>query len=175
MKIGILGGTFNPIHLGHLRLAEEALKKLSLDKLIFIPSYIPPHKPHEDIVSSAHRLRMVEIAVEEKPNLEVSDIEIKLKGTSYSINTIKKLKNIYGDGADIYFIAGSDYADELESWKDIENLKRLCRFVIATRPGYNPASRPAHTEVMDVDTPDISSTNIRRHIKEGKAFKELLP
>ena len=157
MKIGILGGTFNPIHLGHIRLAEEALEKFELDKVIFIPTYIPPHKINKDIISFQNRYKMVELAIEEKSNFEVSDLEVKLKGISYSVNTIKELKKIYDDTTNIYFVVGSDYAEELGLWKDIEDLKKLCKFAIITRLG------------------NISSTNIRKLIRERKPFKNLLP
>jgi nicotinate-nucleotide adenylyltransferase len=118
---------------------------------------------------------MVELAVEKIPDFEVSDIEIRLKGTSYSINTIKELKKIYGSAQDIFFIAGSDYAEELKAWKDIEELKRLCNFVMATRPGYDLKTPPEDTRIISVDTPDISSTDIRSLIKEGKEFREFMP
>ncbi len=175
MKIGILGGTFNPVHMGHIILAEEAYKRLVLDKLIFVPSYIPPHKDNREIVPPDDRYRMVELAAGQRDGFEVSDIEIKMRGMSYSINTIKEFKRIYGADTQIYFIAGSDYAEELESWKDIDNLKRLCSFVLATRPGYRLKSKPPDTAIISVDTPDISSTDIRELIKEEKEFKKFLP
>lgn len=174
MKIGILGGTFNPVHLGHIRLAEGALDKLFLDKLVFIPAYMPPHKPGEGMISPEDRYRMVELAVEGLANIEVSDIEMRVKEKSYSINTVKKLKDIYGDH-EIYFIAGSDYADELDTWKEIDSLKKLCSFVIATRPGYKLESPPENTRSIEIATPDISSTNIRKRIRAAREFKELVP
>lgn len=175
MKIGILGGTFNPIHNGHIRLAKDARSKLDLDKVIFIPSYAPPHKSSEGIVSPQDRLHMVKLAIKDESGLEASDIEIKLKGTSYSINTIKELKREYGDGVEIFFIAGSDYADELDTWKDIEDLKRLCNFIIATRPGYKLEEEPPNTTAIEVDTPDISASQIRELVKGGEGFEEHLP
>lgn len=175
MRIGIIGGTFNPIHLGHVRLVEEAMNRLSLDKLVLIPAYIPPHKSSNDIISFDDRYKMAEMALRAIPNTEISDIEMKRKGTSYSVETVKELRGIYGASAEIFFIAGSDYAAELESWKDIVRLKRLCRFMIATRPGFEAAAIPEGTERIEVNTPNISSSDIRRMIREGRPFKELLP
>ncbi len=172
MKIGILGGTFNPPHLGHIKLAQEAQKKLKLDKVVFVPAYVPPHKSGKDMVSWQDRYKMAGLSIGGVSNFEVSDIEIRLKGTSYSINTIKEFKKLYGDKTEVFFIAGSDYADELKSWKDIDDLKRLCTFIIATRPGYRVVSPPANTELIEADTPDISSTEIRKRIREGASFAE---
>jgi len=174
-RIGILGGTFNPLHNGHMALAEEARAKLSLDKLIFVPACIPPHKSAKDIIPARDRYEMILLALEDRPEFEVSDIEIKLKGKSYSINTVKKFKDIYGKDAEIFFITGSDSLQELAAWKDIAKLKDICTFVIAARPGYAAAGQPAGTIFMKADTPDISSTDIRRRVKEGEPFRGLVP
>lgn len=175
MKIGILGGTFNPIHSGHLRLAEEVFGKLKLDKLIFVPACTPPHKSHVDIIAWQDRYRMTELAVKKNPSFEVSDIEKKRNGPSYSIDTVRELKGFYGGAPEIFFITGSDSIDELDSWKDIEALKDISSFVIATRPHYGTDDLPRRTIAVEVDTPNISSRDIRRRIKENKPFKELLP
>lgn len=176
MKIGILGGTFNPVHLGHIKLAKSVFERLKLDKLIFVPAYKPPHKlDKKDVIPWRDRYKMIELAIESEPAFEVSGIEGRLKGPSYSINTIKEFKKIYGGAAEIFFITGSDSVEELKAWKDIENLKNLCTFVIATRPGYAVEGAPGRTKVVEADTPDISSTDIRRRIKENKPIKKLLP
>src|SRR3989338_3249134 len=119
MRIGILGGTFNPIHIGHLILAEEACFKLKLDKLIFVPTFIPPHKDMEPEMHPQDRLKMVQIAIEDNPSFEVSRFEIDSKKKSYSIDTLKEFRRIYGDDAELYFITGSDSLKDLFSWKDI--------------------------------------------------------
>ena len=175
MKVGILGGTFNPVHLGHIKLAEEASKNLELDKLIFIPVYISPHKQDKDIISWQDRYRMLELAIEGNSNFEISSIEIEREGTSYSINTIKELKNSFGDAGKLFFITGSDSISELDTWKDIDQLKKLCTFVIVTRPGFDVKTQPVDTTIVSLDTPAISSTEIRRCIKENKPFKKFLP
>jgi nicotinate-nucleotide adenylyltransferase len=174
MKIGILGGTFNPIHLGHTRLAREARDKLALDKVILVPSYMPPHKSGKEIISSDDRYAMAKIALSGTRGIEVSDIEMKLKGTSYSINTVRKIKDIYGEAAEIYLITGSDYAGDLDSWMEIDRLRKMCTLTIATRPGSPQASGAAGARILRVETPEISSSDIRRRIKEGKDFKDLV-
>ncbi|MFH1753811.1 MAG: nicotinic acid mononucleotide adenylyltransferase, partial [Candidatus Omnitrophota bacterium] len=113
--------------------------------------------------------------VEGVSKFEVSDIEVKAKTKSYSIDTVKKLKDLYGPECEIYFIAGSDYAGELDTWREIDALKKLCSFVIAARPGYKLERSPEDTRFIEVDTPDISSTEIRERVRDGKEFKELVP
>jgi len=107
MKIGILGGTFNPIHIGHLILAEEAREKLGLDRIIFVPTYLPPHKDNNDIAAATHRYKMIKLVIKTNRFLAVSDIEIKRDGRSYTIDTIKEFKKLYGND-ELYFIIGSD-------------------------------------------------------------------
>ena len=175
IKIGILGGTFNPIHQGHLILAKEAHKRLSLDKVIFIPALIPPHKEAQDIIPAVDRYRMVELALEIEPDLIASDIEMRRKETSYSIDTINELKTIYGAKNEILLITGADSIEELGTWKDIEGLKSICTFVITSRPGYDLQSDIPKTTTLVVKTPDISSSDIRRRIASNTPYKELLP
>ncbi len=176
MRIGILGGTFNPIHLGHIHLAKKVLEGLSLDKIIFVPAYMPPHKKGDKgIISSDDRYNMIKFAIEGHDAFRVSDIEISQKATSYSIDTVKKFIKIYGNEADLFFIAGSDCIPELDTWKDIKYLKKLCTFMIISRPGFDHSSQPEDTNLMDVNAPEISSSDIRARIREGRDFRDLLP
>jgi len=174
-RIGMLGGTFDPIHLGHIKLATESIEKLSLDQLVFIPAYLPPHKPDRKITPAEVRYRMVELAVEAMDRIAVSRIELRLKGKSYSINTIKRLKAKYGEAASIFLITGADSIGELDTWKDLDELKRISSFVIATRPGYSARQTPPGTNFIEIESPDISSTEIRRRIRDKEDFKEFLP
>src|SRR3989338_11463826 len=107
MKIGILGGTFNPIHIGHLILAEEAREKLGLDKIIFVPAYLPPHKDNSDIAPAKYRYRMIELAIQKNSYFSLSDMEIKRNGRSYTIDTLKEFKKLYPED-ELHFIIGSD-------------------------------------------------------------------
>jgi len=175
MRIGLLGGTFNPIHIGHLILAEEALWKLKLDKLIFVPCYTPPHKTEEDLQDAEDRYNMVVLATEDNPMFEVSDFEINNKDVSYSINTIKEFRRLYGDQAEIFFIAGSDSLKELFSWKEVGEIFNLSQFVIANRPGYPISNVPAKTEVVVITSMEVSSSEIRKRVKENRSIRYLIP
>jgi len=175
MRIGILGGTFNPVHNGHIRLAEFARKKLKLDKIIFIPVNIPPHKKGPDITEPLFRYDMVRLAIEGMPNFEVSDIEVRKKGTSYSVETLKILKEKFGPEAELYFITGADSLYELAEWKDVDEIFALARFVVANRPGFPVARVPEGVEAIEVPEMDISSSEIRDKIRDGATVKGIVP
>jgi nicotinate-nucleotide adenylyltransferase len=202
-KIGILGGTFNPIHYGHLAAAEEVRDRLKLDRVLFIPSFQPPHKRENDVPSAVHRMEMVRLATADNQSFDPSDIEIKRGGRSYTIDTIEALRESY-PGADLYFITGLDSFLEIQTWNQWERLLTLCTFVVLSRPGYRFADllkidfmQAAQNEVMKLDRSelihaafragafdlyleliplyDISSTDIRTRVKEGRSIKYLLP
>lgn len=174
MKIGILGGTFNPIHIGHLILAEEVREKLRLDKIIFVPSYLPPHKDGIDIANAGHRHTMVGLAIKNNKYFMVSDIEIERDGRSYTIDTLKEFKRIY-PGEELHFIIGSDLLKYLEEWKDLEDIIKLVKFIVATRPGYPLEKIPSHITTIPIRAVDISGFEVRRCIKGGKSFRYLVP
>ncbi|KPK40287.1 MAG: hypothetical protein AMJ78_07355 [Omnitrophica WOR_2 bacterium SM23_29] len=175
MRIGILGGTFNPIHLGHLVLAEEAKEKLNLDKVIFVPAHIPPHKKDEEIAEANDRLRMAELAVKGNPSFEVSTFEIDAKTTSYSVKTLREFKKRYGEDTKLFFITGADSLGELFSWKELDEIFKLSQFIVANRPGYDIANVPKGIEVVTITSLEISSSQIRRKIKERKSIRYLVP
>jgi nicotinate-nucleotide adenylyltransferase len=181
MKIGILGGTFNPIHLGHLILAEESREKLNLQRLIFVPTFLPPHKDNSDIARPSERYRMIKLAIKKNKYFSVSDIEIKRNGLSYTIETIKEFNNRYPH-EEIYFIGGGDLASYLDTWKDLNELLKIARFVVATRPGYPlekistySVLRSAAILTLTIKAVDISGYEIRRRVKEGRSFRYLVP
>ena len=202
-KIGILGGTFNPVHYGHLAAAEEVRDRLKLDRVLFIPSNFPPHKQDESVPSALQRMEMVRLATSGNAHFEPSDIEIKRGGTSYTIDTIKALQLAY-PGAELYFITGLDTFLEIQTWHEWAQLLTLCRFVVLSRPGYRFADlmkidfvKSAEKELAGLDRGDllhgvirspafticlemiplydISSTDIRKRVKEGLSIKYLLP
>ena len=174
MKIGILGGTFNPIHIGHLILAEEAREKLILDKIIFVPTYLPPHKDNSDIAPANDRLAMVKLSISGNRYFSISGLEIKRDGRSYTIDTIKEFKTIYPND-DLYFIIGSDLLKYLDEWKDLVEIIKMVKFIVATRPGYPLEKIPAYISTVAIRAVDISGFEIRRCVKENKSFRYLVP
>lgn len=184
-KIGIMGGTFDPIHYGHLVTAEAARHQFELDRVIFIPAGKPPHKNRPNISEPEHRLVMTSLAVQSNPCFEVSDMEITRTGPSYTINTVTEIMLLYS-GADVFFITGADAVLEILTWHRVYELLNICCFIAATRPGYclNSlreilASLPEryldNIYTMEVPALAISSTDIRLRIKGGRPIKYLLP
>lgn len=184
MKIGLMGGTFNPIHMGHLIISEFLRITFPLDKVIFIPSGNPPHK-NNDIAESDHRIAMVKLATNSNPFFEVSSIELKRIGKSYTIDTVKKIKALYPDD-ELYFIIGSDSLLDLTTWKDFESLVTNINFLICGRPENTEESiirkveeltKKYNSNIIYIKGPlvEISSTLIRDRIKDEKSFKYLVP
>lgn len=173
-RIGILGGTFNPPHAGHLILAEEALKQLKLDKVVFIPAYIPPHKTVKD--NNAYtRYKMVDLACKGNPKFEVSKVELEKKSVSYSVDTLRELKSKYGANTELFFITGSDSLNELESWKNITEVLKLANFVVANRPGFSVNKIKRKLRMIEIPALDISSSMIRDRVRRSQTIKNLLP
>jgi nicotinate-nucleotide adenylyltransferase len=203
MRIGIFGGTFNPIHYGHLRAAEEVREKGNLDKILFVPAGNPPLKT-EDIADAVHRYEMVRLAIADNRFFELSDIECRSAGKSYTVNTIEELKRMHS-GSDFFFILGIDAFLDLPNWRQPEMLAAFTNFIIISRPDFrfagldeSPYLEIKGGDLKDMDDSvaevhltklkserdaillkltnmDISSTDIRRLIKRGKSIKYLLP
>lgn len=173
-RIGMLGGTFNPIHLGHLGLAEQAKQILDLEKVIFVPVNRPPHKGLKGLLPARERYRMVALAVKSKPCFEVSDSEIRRGGISYSVETIREFKSLFRH-AGLYFIVGSDFLAEFSKWKDKAKIKKICKFAIAERVGHPLKKLPREMQKINISVLDISSTDIRKRIKSGKSIRYLVP
>jgi len=174
MKIGILGGTFNPVHIGHLILAEEAREKLGLDKVIFVPAYLPPHKDTTDIAPALMRLEMLKLAIKGNGFFSVSDTEIKRDGRSYTIDTIREFKTKYPND-ELYFLIGSDLLTYLEDWKDLNEILTMVKFITATRPGYALEKIPKRIDTIPIRAVDISGFEIRKAVKLNKSFRYLVP
>ena len=174
-RIGILGGTFNPIHLGHLAIAQWAYEKLKLDKVIFVPSYFPPHKSSRGVVEAKHRLEMVRLATEDNPYFEVSDFEILKKGKSYSVDTMRHFKTEFPRRTQFYFIIGEDALKTLSSWKNITELVKLTTFVVMNRPGFERKQSKIPVRFLTMLGMDISSSYIRKCLESAKSVKYFLP
>ena len=197
MDIGIFGGSFNPIHIGHLIVAEEVFQRRGLSKVIFMPTGISPHKESSDLIDSSHRYQMVKSAISDNEHLEVSDIEIKRSGKSYTIDTIRILREIYGEEHNFYLIMGTDMINEISTWKDISILSGICRFIMVNRSpiptnGISKSPFPecgirgikvfsdekiAETEGLKVTIPPIgiTSTEIRERLRSGRSIRYLVP
>lgn len=186
MKIGIMGGTFNPIHNGHLLIGEYARTELQLSKVLYIPTGEPGHKSRVSVASSSDRYEMVTLAIEDNPYFEGSDMEVCRRGITYTLDTIKELIKEYDDLAEFYFIIGEDSLFTLETWKKFKELSRLCRFVVFKRKPRQDGEileKIAYLNseyVMDIiylKSPlmEISSTDIRDRVRLGKSIKYQVP
>ncbi|MDM8524512.1 nicotinate-nucleotide adenylyltransferase [Desulfococcaceae bacterium HSG8] len=204
-RIGLLGGTFNPIHLGHLRAVRKVGEKFGLNQIYLIPSAIPPHKSPEGIADAEYRLEMTRMAVSDCTDIIVSDVELKRSGPSYTIDTVRHFRSVLTRDAELYFIIGLDAFLEIDLWKSYKELFLLIPFIVMIRPGYSrksdalreldvflrsgisdgygySASRDCyvHAEkqavyIAEADFLDISSTEIRRRIKDGGSIRSLVP
>lgn len=182
-KWGIIGGTFDPIHLAHIYIAEEAKKQLDLKKIIFMPAGSPPHKTHKRITEASLRLNMIKSAIEGKEGFEVSDYEIKEKGMSY---TYKTLEAFYNEDIELYFITGADCLMNIEKWREVDKILHLCNFVVFTRPGYdnekliiqkNKIENKYNAKIifLNIEGKDISSTEVKELIRKGEKLQKYLP
>lgn len=171
-KVGILGGTFNPPHIGHLMIGDAVLDAAGLDEVRFMPNHRPPHKDTLS-ASDGDRKMMLELATGDHPFFSVEDIELERKGISYTIDTIRLLKEREPD-SDFYFIIGGDMIDYLPKWKDIDELSELITFIGVRRPGYEAAS-PYPIQMIEMPELYLSSSMIRERIKAGKTVKYMLP
>ncbi len=199
MKLGILGGTFNPIHFGHLRVAEEICEDLDLEKVYIVPSGMPPHKTQVPVADFSHRLEMVKLASKISPLLEAWDIEGKRPGLSYSIETLRMFHSFFGSNLELFFIIGTDAFMDLKTWREYKNLFEYASFVVINRPFYDEEKFFTFLESLDVGFVwepekkcfrhmsgnilaqksttliDISSSRIRQLINRGKSIRFLVP
>jgi nicotinate-nucleotide adenylyltransferase len=172
---GILGGTFDPPHVGHMILAQSAYESLHLDKVIFVPTSIQPHKINKVGTPGTVRYKMLELAIDNDPRFSISDIEIGRPGISYTVDTFVLLRAQYQDD-NLYLLMGSDNVVDISAWKDPEQLFSLCKVAAARRPE-NAPSGPYSNRVRYFEMPSIqlSSTLIRKKVKEGSSIKYLVP
>lgn len=200
MKWGLLGGTFDPIHYGHLRCAEEVLDLFGLNRVMFIPAARPPHKIDGEITPFYHREQMVKMAIEDNPNFSYSDVEKIRGGISYSVETVEFILNKYLPDLELFFILGQDAFHAIKTWKEWQRLLLMCHFVVMTRPGYEKkgldvilpsdfAKQFTYDPERDgyqgptgnfiffreVTFLDISAGKIRRLVREGRSIRYLTP
>ncbi|MDO8692170.1 MAG: nicotinate-nucleotide adenylyltransferase [Dehalococcoidia bacterium] len=184
-RVGLLGGTFDPVHLGHLIVAEDVRVQLGLDQVLFIPARQSPLKRDRQCSPVEDRLAMTELAVVSNPYFSVSSVELERGLPSYTVETVQYLLELLGPGAALYFMVGLDQASQLPSWKDPDVLLDLCQLVFMTRPGwkaldyeiletYFPRSRE-RTMVVTAPAIGISSTEIRRRVSQGLSIRYLVP
>lgn len=184
-KIGIMGGTFDPIHLGHLVTAEAVRNEYGLDQVLFIPAANPPHKQSQTVTPAMHRYIMTAMATYSNPYFHVSSIELDRPGPSYTIDTIRTLLNKFGKNTDLYFITGADAIQEIQYWDRIEELLGMCQFIAATRQGCLPTvdnikdhfGELGQERIHRLNTPEleISSTDIRERLRKGYSIKYIVP
>jgi nicotinate-nucleotide adenylyltransferase len=177
VKICLFGGTFDPPHIGHLLIAQTICEAESFDKILFIPVNIPPHKSVNTLLED--RLNMLKIAIDDNPNFEISEIEIKRGGVSYTIDTIRTIKKQYNISSNkISYLIGSDSLLNFHNWKDPEKILEECQIIVAIRPGFRPSDIPAwilhKIQFANIPRFEISSTNIRSRWVEGKTIRYLV-
>jgi len=182
-----MGGSFDPLHIGHLIVAQDAVEYLGLSEVVFIPAAIPPHKQHLQRIDSEHRLKMLRLTVESNPKFSVSDVEVQRGGVSYTVDTLKALHKVYPDAA-LLLIVGSDTLVDLHTWHKVEEILELCEVATFLRPGEDSLEaiaekiplpekqkQPLLQNVIDAHRIEISSSEIRRRLTEGLDIRYLVP
>ena len=185
MRVGVLGGTFDPVHNGHLIIAEEAQAKLGLAKVLFIPAGRPWFKDGENVSDMERRLEMLELAVNGNPSFEIDKLELEREGATYTIDTIEELRKRMGEKVELFFIIGIDALEELGRWKEPERLAAMCNFATMRRPGFTELDLEAmerevpgvsgRAYILDNVQVDISSSDIRDRVERGQSIRYLVP
>jgi nicotinate-nucleotide adenylyltransferase len=189
-RVGLFGGTFDPVHIGHLIVARAAVEHLELERMIWIPSAQPPHKPHGTVTGASERLEMVRLAIAEQAPFELSDCEIRRAGPSYTVQTVREFRANLGEAAELFWLIGADSLQELPSWYQVEQLLPLCRIVTAGRPGWawDPGVRKLlagrlgaeaverlGADILPTPRIEISASQIRQRIGQGLSIRWLVP
>lgn len=185
-RIGILGGTFDPIHNGHIGLAEDARSQAGLEKVILIPARLQPFKLDKKVTDGSHRLKMAEIAADQTEGLEVSDYELRQEHISYTYKTLRAMKELGSQEDRLYFITGTDAFLKISTWSHAEEMLRTYSFLVGSRPGYREAELDVciehlksvyNTDVVKIQNRkrNISATEIRQRLEEGESLRGLVP
>ncbi len=176
MRIGILGGSFDPIHEGHLTLAREAMKQFKLDRVLFVPTHLPPHKKEGELTPGPFRARMTELAIVDEGKWQLCDLELRRRGLSYTVDTLRELRKIYPPPHQLFFIAGADSLQDIQTWKDPEEILRLSEWIVAPRPSFTPPPNPpARIHWLKMQPVDISATELREKIRRGEDVSRWVP
>jgi nicotinate-nucleotide adenylyltransferase len=185
MRIGILGGTFDPVHLGHLKIAETALKQLELGRVLFLPAGQPWLKMDRDVTPAIHRKAMIGIAIADYEKFELSTVEMERKGATYTVDTLEFIHRTIDDATEIYFLLGWDSLIQFPQWKQPERIVKLCRIVAFTRSRMEPPDLQEmekeipgivrSTTILDIPPIDISSSDIRGRIAQGLSVSDMVP
>jgi nicotinate-nucleotide adenylyltransferase len=184
VRLGIMGGTFDPIHFGHLVTAQEALVQFNLDRVFFMPTGHPAFKPDASVSSTEDRYLMTVLATAANPDFDVSRLEVDRPGLTYTVDTLLALRAEHGPSAELFFITGADAVWDIVGWKDAEEVAALATFIAATRPGYDlEAARASHQsessafriEYIEVPALAISSTDLRTRVRQRRAIRYLTP
>ena len=175
MRIGIFGGSFNPVHRGHLKLAREALSELDLQKIFFVPTGRTPFREKEALLPAALRVRLLKQALRGERRFRVSTCEISRPGASYTVDTLKYFKKKFGKRSVLYFLSGADTLKSLPRWKSPAEVLRLCRFVVMSRPGHRARRMPKEICFLPFDALPISSSDVRKKLRQGQPVGRLVP
>ncbi len=184
MRVGVIGGTFDPIHVGHLIMAEGARDVLDLQRVVFVPAGQPPHKRSSRISPAVHRLAMARLAVAGNACFTTSRVDIDREGPSYTVDTIRLLHETWGPDVRIYFLIGGDSLAELPTWRQPQSLIEICQVVAIPRPGYEPdlhvlnGQIPGASEriqILDLPLVDLSATEIRDRVRDQRSIRYLVP
>ena len=177
-KIGILGGTFDPVHIGHLLVAQDAREALGLARVVFVPAASPPHKMAGAIAPGSARFEMIQLAIRDNPAFSVSDVEFRRSGHSFSVDMVDELGKELGE-VDLHFLIGEDNLKDIWSWKEPERLFRICRIVVIGRAGnrreQGPLELPGPVLALDIHRIVCSSSEIRSRVQRGESIRYLVP
>ncbi len=174
-RIGIFGGTFDPIHYGHLRIAESAAREMKLDRVIFVPSRRPPHKNVRSLTKAWHRLAMVRRAIQGYPKFSVSAIEVNRSGKSYSIDTIRHFRRLFPKSTKLFYMMGLDAFKGINQWKDVEEIQKQVELIVVNRPGFAKPFKKSGLHFLERPVMDTSSSDVRRQLQAGKPKKGIVP
>lgn len=174
-RIGVLGGTFDPPHVGHLLVASDVFAALRLDRLLLVPSASPPHKRGTVRATAEQRLEMTRLAVGDDERFQVDDIELRRPGASYSVDTLRQLRERYGEDAELYFVVGMDQLREFHGWREPEEVARLARLVVVSRDGQTAEPGDPVAVPIAVTRIDLSATDIRGRVRAGEPIRYFVP